>query len=251
MWPYLNLKDEAVPVKPEVSIVIPCYNEEPLLLESVAEIQKVMDTTRYSYEMVFVDDASCDRTPELIKRLCAQHPNCRYLLHRNNVGRGGTVNDGLRLAKGRIAGFLDIDLEVHARYIPALLAEIDAGECSVATVRRVYKLKLTPQAILRTLLSAGYRRIVRTALRLPLSDTESGFKFFDRQSIMPVIEDTVDTGWFWDTEIMALSLRHGLTVKEIPGLFQRRVDKTSSVKIVADTYAYVRALTDFRRRRAA
>ncbi len=234
---------------PDVSIVVPCYNEEPHLRASVAEIRNVMRNTRYTYEIIFVDDCSRDRTQAIIRRICAEDPlTCRFIMHKRNLGRGGSVCDGLLAARGRVAGFLDIDLEVHARYIPSAISAVDDGSCDVATVLRIYRTDLNPRELLRTVLSVCYRQLVRRSLGLPFKDTESGFKFFERRRILPLLGQARDQGWFWDTEIMALAYFQGLAVREIPGLFLRRKDKVSSVKILQDSLAYLQALRLFQKR---
>lgn len=236
-------------MEPDVSIVVACYNEEPHLKASVAEIHKVMRATRYTYEIIFVDDCSGDRTPEIIRRICAEDPvGCRFIMHKRNIGRGGSVTDGFIEARGRIVGFLDIDLEVHARYIPSLLSVIDDGRCEVATVMRVYRTGANPSQLLRAALSVGYRQLVHWRLGLPFADTETGFKFFRRQRILPLLQEAKETGWFWDTEIMALSHRHGLEVVEIPGLFLRNKNKISTVRVFHDSLAYLGALRRFKAR---
>lgn len=236
---------------PVVSIIIACYNEESLLKQSVAEIVATMDASAYTYEFIFIDDASQDRTPELIREICNGQDNFRYLCHAENVGRGGTVTEGLRLARGKIAGFLDIDLEVHPRYIPQLVSSIESGTYEVGTISRVYDLSWRPLSLLRTVLSLGYRRIVNSTLGLPLTDTETGYKFFSRRRIMPILDECQNRGWFWDTEVMALSHQAGLRILEIPGPFVRRHDKKSSVRLFRDTLTYAKELAQFRGRMGA
>ena len=82
------------------------------------------------YEIMFVDDVSRDRTREIIRGIvAAAHPDdgARRCSTRRTQGRGPTVTDGFRAARGAIAGFLDVDLEVHARYIPSLVRAIERG----------------------------------------------------------------------------------------------------------------------------
>jgi glycosyltransferase involved in cell wall biosynthesis len=234
---------------PDVSIVIPCLNEEPLLERSVSEIRQVMDQTRHRYELVLVDDGSTDRTRDIIEKLEAQSPHdTRHLYHAINSGRGRTVVDGLRAARGRIAGFLDIDLEVHARYIPSMIAAIDSGSCDAAIAYRIYK--LGPSSLLRGLFTWGYRKLVGALFALPVRDTESGFKFFHREKILPLLSQTRDPGWFWDTEIMVVANDHGLRVREIPCLFIRRNDKPSHVRIIRDSFRYLVSLRRFLKERS-
>jgi hypothetical protein len=87
---------------------------------------------------------------------------------------------------------------------------------------------------------------MRTVLRVPLNDTETGFKFFRREKILPVLGRTEDRGWFWDTEIMVRAHHAGLTIIEIPALFIRRFDKRSSLHPFGDTLDYARKLWRFR-----
>lgn len=236
-----------MPVTCDVSIVIPCYNEEAILEDSVKEISRVMDQTRYSWEMIFIDDRSQDQTPLLLNKLVASRPNARAILHQQNVGRGGTASEGLSMAQGRVVGFLDIDLEVHARYIPTMVQAIDGGY-DVATAHRIYRVPLKWDDLLRNILSVGYRWMVRHYLKLPFEDTEAGFKFFRADCIHPLLPKARAKGWFWDTEIMALADRAQLRVVEIPCVFVRRFDKVSTVRPFKDSWAYLIALLEFKKR---
>ena len=229
----------------DFSLVIACYNEEPILESSVAETLRVLDAMRWSSELIFVDDASRDRTREIIERIVAAHPDraMRVLAHPANVGRGGTVADGIRAARGRFVGFLDIDLEVHVRYLLPCLLALEEG-ADVATARRVYRFQW--RSLDRYVLSRGYIWLMQRLLRVPLQDTETGFKLFRRDRILPVLDECRDRGWFWDTEIMVRAFHAGLRIVEVPVLFVRRYDKRSSVRPVRDTIEYFRQLLRFR-----
>lgn len=231
---------------PDVTLVIACYNEEPILEASVAETLRVLDALRGRTEIIFVDDSSRDRTRAVIDRLIATHPDrlMRKIEHAQNVGRGGAVTDGIRAARGRFVGYIDIDLEVHARYIPSCLVALESGY-DVATALRVYKFYW--RSLDRYVMSKGYRWLMRRVLRLPFEDTETGFKFFRRDRILPLLDQTEDRGWFWDTEIMARAHFAGLRISEIPALFVRRFDKQSTLHPLTDALDYLRKLWRFRR----
>lgn len=231
---------------PYLSLVLACYNEAEHLEASFAEIRKTLEQTTWPFEVIFVDDSSQDRTPELLQSIVARHPelDLRLILHERNRGRGATVSEGFRAARGKITGYIDIDLEVHCRYIPALARAIEEG-ADIATVRRIYALQLL--ALDRYLMSRGYSWLVRRLLGLPFHDTETGYKFFRRETVLPLLDAIEDAGWFWDTEFMARASRRGLRVVEIPGAYIRRADKTSTVKGVRDSVRYFRQLLRFRR----
>ena len=233
-------------LRPEVSVVLACYNEEEVLEESFPEILGSLEELGRPFEIVFVDDHSRDRTREIIRSLADTHPDTpiQVLLHDRNQGRGATVTDGFRAALGTIVGYLDVDLEVHSRYIPSLVRTIARG-ADVATVRRIYAFQL--RSLDRYLQSRGYSWLVQRLLHVPLHDTETGYKFFRRDRLLPVLDEIRDRGWFWDTEFMVRSLRHGLQIVEVPGAYIRRFDKTSKVSGLRDSLDYFLKLWAFRR----
>jgi glycosyltransferase involved in cell wall biosynthesis len=231
--------------KLDLTLVLACYNEEPLIEDSVEQIIEVLDGSPWSYEIIFVDDCSRDRTRELIDQLIARYPHheMRRIFHEQNVGRGGTVMEGMRVGRGEIVGFIDIDLEVHARYIPSCVRAIEKG-ADVATGLRTYKFYW--HSVDRYLMSRGYVRLMQWLLDVPLKDTETGFKFFRKKRILPISDEIEDTRWFWDTEVMVRSYLRGLNIQEIPVLFVRRFDKQSTVQPLSDTLKYFVKLWRFR-----
>lgn len=230
---------------PLLSLVLACYNEEDVLEGSFKEIRDTLLDFGKPFEIFFVDDVSRDRTRELIAKIVKENPglDLKVILHEKNKGRGATVTDGFRAARGEVAGYLDVDLEVHSRYIPSLVRAILSG-ADVATVRRIYAFQA--RALDRYFMSRGYSWLVRRLLGSALHDTETGYKFFRRQKLMPILDATEDPGWFWDTEFMIRSERAGLSIREIPGAYVRRWDKTSKVSGLRDSVDYFQRLVTFR-----
>src|SRR5260221_8985036 len=143
-----------------VSVVIACYNEEQTLGTSFGEIKETLESLGHPFEIIFVDDVSRDRTRAILAEIVEGNPtvDIRLLLHERNLGRGATVTDGFRAARGAIAGYLDVDLEVHSRYIPSLVRAIEKG-ADIATVHRIYAFQLT--SLDRYLMSRGYSFLVQ------------------------------------------------------------------------------------------
>lgn len=229
----------------DLSLILACYNEEQLLQNSVARIVSVFNDSCFSYELIFVDDKSRDGTRVIIASLVKKNKNFRAVYHDVNQGRGKTVRDGIAAARGNVVGFIDIDLEVSPVYIPQFVRMIVGGEADVVTGLRVYREGV--MSLHRSILSRGYSWLVRSVLGIPLQDTETGYKFFDRKKIRPILKKTKNNGWFWDTEVMTYAHYLGLSIKEVPVLFVRRFDKTSSVRLVHDTIEYIKSLVGFHR----
>lgn len=231
---------------PDLSLILALYDEGPTLPQSLHKIFEVLDKSNLKYEVILIDDRSQDQSATLAKQAIANRSNCLFYQHKKNVGRGGTVAEGIRLAKGRVVGFIDVDLEVSPDYMPQMIEKILNNEADVVTGRRFYKLKLP--SLLRQIASLIYRWLVRLLLKLPYYDTETGYKFFNREKILPIVEKVQDKGWFWDTEIMARTYYHHLRVLELPVLFIHRFDKKSTVKIFNDSWDYLVKLIKFKRK---
>ncbi|MBN2432603.1 MAG: glycosyltransferase [Acidobacteria bacterium] len=229
---------------PDLSLIVACFNEMRVIEASIRRLREVLGFYHGSYELILIDDGSRDGTPDMIRRLTEGHPRERLVIHPQNMGRGATVAHGLRLAAGRIAGYIDIDLEIDAFYLLPLVMAVENG-ADIATARRWYPWSL--RSLHRQILSKGYSRLVRWWLKVPLADTETGCKMFSRQRVLPVLDQVRDAHWFWDTEIMVRAHRGGLRILEIPALYQRDHASGTTVRMWSDTVYYLRRLWQFRK----
>jgi glycosyltransferase involved in cell wall biosynthesis len=230
---------------PDLSLVVPCYDEAPHLRESVATISEILDGSRLAWEIVFVDDGSRDGTRDILRELCDGSERLRCIFHERNRGRGGAFKTGFAASSGRVTGFLDVDLEVHPLYIPALVAQIDHHGFDVVTGLRIYRLSQT-RGLHRHLLSQAYRALCWLLIGFGVRDSETGCKFFRRETAGEVVLGSESDGWFWDTEVMARAALEDLRILEMPVLFLRRPDKKSSVRLLRDSVEYLKALHRFR-----
>ena len=229
--------------KPYLSLILPLYNEGSTLDQSLKIIYQVLKKLEKSWEVILIEDQSTDETLLKIQKLLPNLPNTRLIQHQKNQGRGKSVSDGIKAAKGIYCGFLDVDLEVSANYIPLFVKELEKGaDCVIG--KRFYEKNFA--ALTRVLASVGYKFIVHSLLKLPIDDTEAGYKFFDTQKILPVLKKIQATGWFWDTEICARAYWAGLKINQIPVLFIRRTDKKSTVRLIPDTWDYLKKIYQFK-----
>jgi glycosyltransferase involved in cell wall biosynthesis len=110
---------------PEISIVIPVYNEEENLPVLAAEIHGAMRSLGQPYEVLFVDDGSTDASPEVLQRLAREDPAVRVIRQRRNSGQSAALEAGFRFARGGIVVTLDADLQNDPADIPRLLASMN------------------------------------------------------------------------------------------------------------------------------
>ena len=233
----------------DFSIVLACYNDAKYLEENVNEMFKVLDMTVLRYEVIFVYDCGQDNTLEIIEKIIKKYGEVKQfkkIIHNKNYGRGKSVRDGIEVSEGDIVGFVDIDLDVHPRYIPSMISAIRDDGYDVATAFRYYKAYLRPQLILRHIFSHGYRFISRILLNENLKDSESGYKFFKKDKIMPLVRISRYNGWFWDTEIMCYCIYKGYKIKEISCVLDRKMKKTSAVRVIPTILDYLKNLINFK-----
>ncbi len=110
-----------------LSVTIPVYNEEenlPLLYE---RLKKVLDSLGYSYEIIFVDDGSSDRSWEIIKEFAQKDPHVVGIRFRRNYGQTAAMSAGFEHARGKIVVAMDADLQNDPEDIPKLLKKLEEG----------------------------------------------------------------------------------------------------------------------------
>ncbi len=227
-----------------ISIIIPCYNEGQIFEKNVNEIVNTLGMLKMNWEIIFVEDKSTDKTKDSVERLTKRIKNSRAIYHKINQGRGKTVSDGILSSRGKMCGYLDVDLEVSASYIPLFIKELNEGS-DIVVARRFYE-GGTFNAFIRFLASKVYALSVKMILGAPIDDTEAGYKFFRRDAILPIIKKVKNKHWFWDTEICVRSYLAGLVIAQIPVLFIRKNDKKSTVRIIPDTIDYIKNLVRFK-----
>src|SRR5580658_58249 len=110
-----------------LSIVIPIHNEEPSLLRLYDRLTAVLEPLRQAYEILFVDDASTDRSFELLANLVETDGHLKVIRLRRNFGQSAALSAGFHEAKGDVVIAMDGDLQHAPEDIPALLAKIDEG----------------------------------------------------------------------------------------------------------------------------
>jgi glycosyltransferase involved in cell wall biosynthesis len=104
----------------DISVVIPLYNEEESLPELAFWIKKVMVSSGFSYEIIFVDDGSRDNSWEVIEKLVSENPAVKGIRFRRNYGKSAGLNVGFDAAKGKVIITMDADLQDSPEEIPAL-----------------------------------------------------------------------------------------------------------------------------------
>ena len=104
----------------DISVVVPLYNEEESLPELEAWIHRVMEANSFSYEILFIDDGSKDKSWSIIETLCTTNPNVRGIKFRRNYGKSAGLYTGFEASRGNVVITMDADLQDSPEEIPEL-----------------------------------------------------------------------------------------------------------------------------------
>lgn len=228
-----------------VSIILPCYNESGHLLKSIRALLEESKKFSFPFEFIFVEDKSTDDTREVLQKVELDFKNGQFVYHEKNQGRGAAVKSGFAAAKGDIVGFIDIDLEVSPRYITEFVEAL--RDHDVAIANRKYYSDSVAKALVRDTLSDYYHSLSKKVLKHGFSDTEAGYKFFRKEPLIPFFNSSSDDHWFWDTEFIMFCFNNKLKVAEVEVDFLRDNSKKSTVKVVSDSFYYLRKLLRYKK----
>ncbi|MGO8763602.1 MAG: glycosyltransferase family 2 protein [Limisphaerales bacterium] len=122
-----------MPDIPEISFVIPCYNEEGNLRELVKAIRAVVEPLKLTYEILITDDCSRDKSWEILKELAAGDPRIRALRFEFNCGESAAQWAAMKISRGRYIVTLDADLQNDPKDLPKLLDRLKDYDCVCGT----------------------------------------------------------------------------------------------------------------------
>jgi glycosyltransferase involved in cell wall biosynthesis len=232
---------------PELSIIVPAYNEEQRLLPTLLRLDAYLSKGSQSYEIVVVDDGSKDGTVALVERTMPAIPNLRVVRQTPNRGKGAAVRLGMLAANGRIRVMCDADGSMPPEQMAALLAPIAAGKSAIAIGSRYAPgaKTATPQPRYRVLWSRLCNRVIQRTLVPGVTDTQCGFKAFTADAARELFAVARIDGWAFDLEILALAKRRGFGIAEVGVEWQD--DKRSRVNPLKDMWKVIREAVAIRR----
>ncbi len=199
--------------QPELSIVIPVYNEEELLESAAAELCAGLDTRGWDYELIFAENGSCDCTQDILQRLSTAHPRIHWF-HSERPNYGTALKQGILRARGRWVMCDEIDLGDLSFY-DAALSLLRSGEAEMVVGSKAAKGARDARPLLRRLATRAHNRLLRMALGFQGTDTH-GLKIFHRTALLKVVESCVVDMDVFASELVIRAWRQGLRVTEIP-----------------------------------
>ncbi len=203
-----------------LSIVIPAFNEESRLGDSVRTILDYISREIQDAELIVVDDGSTDATAKVAEKVCAEFPavETSVIRYEKNHGKGFAVKTGLLASVGAVALFTDADLSTPITETPKLVEPIRKNEFDVTFGSRALDRDLigTHQPWRREQGGKVFNLIVRTLTGLPFWDTQCGFKAFNMEKFRPLLNVMQIDRFGFDVEFLYVGHHKGLRLHEIP-----------------------------------
>jgi dolichyl-phosphate beta-glucosyltransferase len=213
------------PERPELSLVVPAYNEERRLPRALDAIEQFFKTRGLTAELVLVDDGSSDDTPNLIAQAVTRLAPLVQVSprrHAVNRGKGAAVRTGCVVARGRYVIFIDADLAVPLAEADRLLEALRAG-CEVAIGTRVQpdgKDMRASQPPMRRWGGKGFTWIRRRIAVPDIIDTQCPMKGFTHEAAQRVFHEQKLRGWAFDAELLFLARRARYRICQMPVVWQ-------------------------------
>ena len=215
---------------PDVSVVLPCYNEREHVEQEIKRIRAALDSEGMTYELICVDDGSTDGTREILATI----PGIRTILLPRNQGSGTARRIGTQQARGQVVVWTDADMTYPNELIPELVRTLDENYDQVVGARKseagTYKLFRVPA-------KWAIRRLASYLTNTPIPDLNSGLRAFKRSVAEPYLK-LLPPGFSCVTTITLAFLSNGHQIKYVPIDYFKRSGR-SKFHPFRDAYNYL------------
>jgi dolichyl-phosphate beta-glucosyltransferase len=221
-------------VAPDITIVIPAYNEEDRLERTVRDAIAYFRPTIRPFELIVVDDGSRDDTSGLARRLSDELQEVRLIRLAANHGKGYAVRTGVVNARGGTVLFADADGATPWAELPRLEAALAAGADLAVGSRALHATGVSVKAKLyRRLIGRAFHVLVELLTVRNVKDTQCGFKLFRAPVAHDLFSRMRMNGFSFDVELLVMADRRGYRVAEVPVNWEHRPG--SKVNLTVDS----------------
>jgi glycosyltransferase involved in cell wall biosynthesis len=215
---------------PEVSVVLPCFNERDHVELEIKRIRTALEDAGLSYELICVDDGSTDGTDQVLQAIAG----IRVIRLPRNQGSGTARRIGTQQASGRVVVWTDADLTYPNQRIPELVAQLEEGYDQVVGARTS---EAGSYKLLRVPAKWAIRKLAAYLTSTEIPDLNSGLRVFRRSVAAPYLR-LLPAGFSCVTTITLAFLSDGHAIKYVPVAYVRRAGR-SKFHPFKDAYAYL------------
>ncbi len=171
----------------KISVVVPCYNEEPTITLFYDEITKVSENMEVNFEYIFVDDGSKDKTMDILKELANKDKRVKYIKLSRNFGKEGAMLAGLKLSTGDYVTIMDADLQDPPKLLPKMLSILkdEKNDYDCVGTRRVTRKGEPP---IRSFFARRFYKIINRMSKVEMVDGARDYRLMTRQVVNSILE---------------------------------------------------------------
>ncbi len=200
---------------PDLSLIIPAYNEEQRIKSSLDYALEFFATKSLSYEIIVVDDGSSDSTVEIANSFASDI--IKVIRQPHNMGKGAAVTRGMLEAKGEIRVFSDADFSTPVKEIDKVITAMSIGtEVFIGSRALDYSMIKKHQPAYREFMGKTFNKLVQLFLISGIKDTQCGFKGFTAKAAQDIFSKMKIKGFGFDLEIIYLADKLGFAISEVP-----------------------------------
>ncbi|MEK9151027.1 MAG: dolichyl-phosphate beta-glucosyltransferase [Patescibacteria group bacterium] len=226
-----------------LSVIVPAYKEGDRIGRNLLEIDRYLKGKSYTYEIIVIVDGSPDNTAEVARNYALQIPHLRVIDNKENHGKGYVVRQGLLEARGKWRLFLDADGSTSITHLDSFSTHFDSS-CDVIIGSRKIEGSFIQvhQPKHREIMGEGGNWLIRIVLGLwSYPDTQCGFKILSETAAKEIASRMVVDRFGFDFELIALALKLGFKVKQLP---VRWMNEEGSTVSLTGPNGFIRVLID-------
>jgi glycosyltransferase involved in cell wall biosynthesis len=218
----------------DCTVVLPAINEADIIEQTVKKISQALKTCGCTYEIIIAEDGSTDGTDKKADELSQNLSYVRHLHNDKRLGRGKALSNSFRQSNGNVLIYMDVDLATDLKYLSQLIRAVTVEGYLLATGSRVLSQSKAKRTFTRNFVSKVYNSLVRLFLKSKVKDHQCGFKAFQREMMLSLLDEVNAAHWFWDTEVLVRAQCKGYTVKEFP--VEWASSRETKVKLFHDSF---------------
>lgn len=203
-----------------VSIILPAYNEEEELSNTVSSLQGWIEDrdedTISSVEVILVEDGCTDDTPQIAEELTERYDNVTHIHFPERLGKGQAITEGFTAADGELLCFMDVDRSTDPDSLNDLLRPLYTNEADITIGSRYADDSSADRHRTRDIMSRTYNTLTRKTLHTDVRDHQCGFKAMQNDVFHALTDEISAQKWFWDTELLFRAGQHDFRVQEVP-----------------------------------
>ncbi len=164
----------------KIDLIVPCYNEEKCIKEFYNEVKKVIKDMKYTFQIIFVDDGSYDKSLSIMKTIARKDRVVKYLSFSRNFGKEAAMLAGLEASSGDYVIIMDVDLQDPPSLIPEMLNIIEKDKYDVVATRRVTR-KGEPR--IRSFFARRFYHLINKMSKIEMVDGARDYRMMTRQVV--------------------------------------------------------------------